>query len=111
MTLHSAKGLEFPTVFIPGLEEGLFPGKRSSDEPQKLAEERRLCYVGMTRARRQLYLLYTESRFLYGQEAAATASRFLAEIPDACLQHIRATTTHPASYYRRTSGEDNTDNQ
>ncbi|HAQ50575.1 MAG TPA: DNA helicase II [Gammaproteobacteria bacterium] len=90
MTLHSAKGLEFPTVFIPGLEEGLFPGKRSSDEPQKLAEERRLCYVGMTRARQQLYLLYTESRFLYGQEAAATASRFLAEIPDACLQHIRA---------------------
>ncbi|MEX0614827.1 MAG: 3'-5' exonuclease, partial [Methylophaga sp.] len=63
MTLHSAKGLEFPLVFMVGMEEGLFPGQKSSDDPVRLAEERRLCYVGMTRARQTLYLLFTESRY------------------------------------------------
>ena len=63
MTLHSAKGLEFPIVFMVGMEEGLFPGQKSADDPLRLAEERRLCYVGMTRARKTLYLLYTESRY------------------------------------------------
>ena len=90
MTLHSAKGLEFPLVFIVGLEEGLFPGQKSSDDPSRLAEERRLCYVGMTRARQKLYLSHTESRFLYGQEMSPTPSRFLTEIPKEHIHHIRA---------------------
>jgi len=90
MTLHSAKGLEFPTVFMVGMEEGLFPGQKSSDDPARLAEERRLCYVGMTRARTVLYLLHTESRFLYGQEMSPTPSRFLREIPQERVEEIRA---------------------
>ncbi len=90
MTLHSAKGLEFPVVFIVGMEEGLFPGQKSSDDPTRLAEERRLCYVGMTRARQTLYLIYTESRFLYGQEMSPTPSRFLSEIPIERVEEIRA---------------------
>ena len=89
MTLHSAKGLEFPVVFIAGMEEGLFPSKKTSDDPTRLAEERRLCYVGMTRAQRQLYLLYTESRFLYGQHISPRPSRFLKEIPPECAQQVR----------------------
>lgn len=90
MTLHAAKGLEFPQVFMVGMEEGLFPGQRSSDDPVRLAEERRLCYVGMTRARQTLYLLFTENRFLYGQEMHPRPSRFLAEIPAERTEEIRA---------------------
>jgi DNA helicase-2/ATP-dependent DNA helicase PcrA len=90
MTLHSAKGLEFPVVFMVGMEEGLFPGQKSSDDPARLAEERRLCYVGMTRARQTLYLMYTESRFLYGQEMSPRPSRFLKEIPSDNTEEIRA---------------------
>ena len=90
MTLHSAKGLEFPMVFMVGMEEGLFPGQKSSDDPLRLAEERRLCYVGMTRARQTLYLLYTEQRFLYGQEMIQRPSRFLSELPTACIEEVRA---------------------
>jgi DNA helicase-2/ATP-dependent DNA helicase PcrA len=90
MTLHSAKGLEFPVVFMVGLEEGLFPGQKSSDDPTRLAEERRLCYVGMTRARQTLYLMHTESRFLYGQEMSPSPSRFLREIPTERIHEIRA---------------------
>ena len=90
MTLHSAKGLEFPVVFMVGMEEGLFPGQKSSDDPVRLAEERRLCYVGMTRARQTLYLMYTESRFLYGQEMLPRPSRFLKEIPAENTEGIRA---------------------
>ena len=92
MTLHSAKGLEFPVVFMVGMEEGLFPGQKSSDDPVRLAEERRLCYVGMTRARKTLYLMYTESRFLYGQEMSPRPSRFLKEIPAENTEEIRART-------------------
>ena len=77
MTLHSAKGLEFPLVFIVGLEEGLFPSQRSLDEPGKLEEERRLCYVGITRARRQLVLTAAEHRRLYGQDMYPMPSRFV----------------------------------
>ena len=66
MTLHSAKGLEFPLVFISGVEENLFPHKMSMDEPGQLEEERRLCYVGITRAEKKLYLTYAESRRLHG---------------------------------------------
>jgi DNA helicase-2/ATP-dependent DNA helicase PcrA len=90
MTLHSAKGLEFPVVFMVGMEEGLFPGQKSSDDPARLAEERRLCYVGMTRARKKLYLMHTESRFLYGSEMSPTPSRFLREIPSEHIEEIRA---------------------
>lgn len=90
MTLHSAKGLEFPAVFMVGMEEGLFPGQKSSDDPTRLAEERRLCYVGMTRARKTLYLMHTESRYLYGQEMSPMPSRFLREIPSERIEEIRA---------------------
>ena len=90
MTLHSAKGLEFPLVFIVGLEEGLFPSQRSLDEEGKLEEERRLCYVGITRARKQLVLTSTEHRRLYGQDMYPTPSRFVSEIPGHLLNEVRS---------------------
>ena len=90
MTLHSAKGLEFPVVFITGLEEGLFPHQMSSDDPVRLAEERRLCYVGLTRAMRELYLTHAESRRLYGNETLNPPSRFLREIPAELVEEVRA---------------------
>lgn len=80
MSLHSAKGLEFPVVFMPGMEEGLFPSRRSSDSPEGLEEERRLCYVGITRAREKLYLTHAEQRMLYGRTDYTRISRFLDEI-------------------------------
>ncbi len=90
MTLHSAKGLEFPLVFIAGLEEGLFPHRMSSEDPERLEEERRLCYVGMTRAMEQLVLSYAESRRLHGSETYPMPSRFLREIPDPLIEEIRS---------------------
>ncbi|MFC0445389.1 DNA helicase II [Pseudidiomarina halophila] len=89
MTLHSAKGLEFPLVFMCGVEEGLFPSQQSLDEAGRLAEERRLCYVGMTRAMQKLVISYAENRRVYGQEKLHTASRFIAEIPSENLHHVR----------------------
>jgi len=89
MTMHSAKGLEFPLVFIAGLEEGMFPSQQSVEEISRLEEERRLCYVGMTRAMNKLYLLHAESRRLYGQEKFHKASRFLRELPEECVEEIR----------------------
>jgi len=89
MTLHSAKGLEFPMVFMVGLEEGLFPSQRSVDDIAGLEEERRLCYVGMTRAMKHLFMSQAESRRLYGKETHPRASRFLKEIPPKFLQEIR----------------------
>ncbi len=89
MTLHSAKGLEFKLVFLVGLEEGLFPSQQSSDDIARLEEERRLCYVGMTRAMQQLYLTYAESRRIYGKETYARPSRFLREIPAEHIQEVR----------------------
>lgn len=86
MTLHSAKGLEFPVVFIPGFEEGIFPGMRSMDSEEELEEERRLCYVGITRAREQLYLTSTYSRTLFGNTTYNRASRFMKEIPEELLE-------------------------
>jgi DNA helicase-2/ATP-dependent DNA helicase PcrA len=82
MTLHNAKGLEFPIVFMIGVEEGLFPHMRSI-EAGDVDEERRLCYVGITRAQRELYMTYTRERALFGQRSAAVPSRFLGEVPDA----------------------------
>ncbi len=99
MTLHSAKGLEFKQVFLVGLEEGLFPSQQSVDDTGRLEEERRLCYVGMTRAMQQLYLTYAESRRLYGREAYPRPSRFLREIPAELLQEVRmrATISRPVN--------------
>ena len=90
MSLHSAKGLEFPLVFLCGMEEGLFPHQRSIDEPGGLEEERRLCYVGMTRAMEQLYLTCAEVRRLYGRDNATSPSRFLSEIPEGLMEDVRA---------------------
>lgn len=89
MTLHSAKGLEFPLVFLAGLEEGLFPSNRSLDESGRLEEERRLAYVGITRARQKLVLSYAEARRLHGQEMYGIPSRFLREIPAPLLHEVR----------------------
>ena len=89
MTLHSAKGLEFPLVFMTGMEEGLFPSQRSVDDVAKLEEERRLAYVGITRAMKQLYITYAESRRLHGQENYPMPSRFIREIPAELMQEVR----------------------
>jgi len=99
MTLHSAKGLEFKQVFLVGMEEGLFPSQQSVDDVGRLEEERRLCYVGITRAMKQLYLTYAESRRLYGRESYPRPSRFLREIPAEHIQEVRmrATVTRPVT--------------
>ncbi len=89
MTMHSVKGLEFPLVFLVGMEEGLFPHQRSSEEPGRLEEERRLCYVGITRAREQLVVTSAEVRRLYGAESYNMLSRFVREIPSDLMQEIR----------------------
>lgn len=88
MTLHSAKGLEFPVVFLVGLEEGLFPHSRSLDREDSLEEERRLCYVGLTRAKRRLYLTYARERYLYGNVSLSMPSRFVAEIPGELVRRV-----------------------
>ncbi len=89
MTLHSAKGLEFPLVFLAGMEEGLFPNARSVEEDGRLEEERRLAYVGITRARQKLVLSHAETRRLHGQDMYGIPSRFLREIPAALVNEIR----------------------
>jgi DNA helicase-2/ATP-dependent DNA helicase PcrA len=89
MTIHSAKGLEFPLVVLAGVEEGMFPSNMSNDEPGRLEEERRLAYVGMTRAMQQLVITYAETRRLYGQDKYHTISRFVKEIPDEFIEEIR----------------------
>ena len=111
MTLHSAKGLEFPLVFISGMEEGLFPSQRSVDDVSKLEEERRLAYVGITRAMEKLYLTYAESRRLHGQENYPMPSRFIREIPAELMQEVRLGSrvtrpiapTHQASFGEKTA--------
>ena len=102
MTLHSAKGLEFPFVFMTGLEETLFPHGRSMESPNQLEEERRLCYVGITRAMKKLYLTYAESRRLHGSDVFNPPSRFIKEIPAEYIDEIRprASVNVP---YKRTS--------
>jgi DNA helicase-2/ATP-dependent DNA helicase PcrA len=89
MTLHTAKGLEFPVVFLCGLEDGLFPHQRSLNDPDGLEEERRLCYVGTTRAMRQLYMTYADQRRLHGQDNYGTPSRFISEIPEDLIEEVR----------------------
>lgn len=89
MTLHSAKGLEFPIVFIVGMEEGLFPHQRSSNEAMQLEEERRLCYVGITRAKAQVFLTHAEHRRLHGADFYPPPSRFLRELPPELVEEVR----------------------
>ena len=100
MTLHSAKGLEFPLVILAGMEENLFPHKMSLDEAGRLEEERRLAYVGITRAMEKLILTYAESRRLYGDEKFNSISRFVREIPNELIQEVRikSTVSRPSNY-------------
>lgn len=97
MTLHSAKGLEFPLVLMSGAEEGLFPSTQSGEDPERMEEERRLCYVGMTRAMQKLVISYAESRRMYGQDHKHTPSRFIKEIPTQYIHDVRprANTSQP----------------
>lgn len=103
MTIHAAKGLEFSLVFIAGVEEGLFPSLMSAEEPGRIEEERRLCYVGMTRAMHKLYLSYAEKRMLHGSEKYHRPSRFINEIPQELIQEvrIRGTISRPLSYQQQ----------
>jgi len=105
MTLHSSKGLEFKLVFLVGLEEGLFPSQQSTDDVGRLEEERRLCYVGITRAMQQLYITHAESRRLYGKETYPRPSRFLKEIPAEFIQEIRirANVSRPVTAVKKKS--------
>ena len=102
MTLHSAKGLEFPQVFIVGMEEGMFPSQMSLNEGGRLEEERRLAYVGVTRAMQKLTLCYAESRRLYGKEVNHRPSRFVGELPQECVEEVRlrATVSRPVNHRR-----------
>ena len=86
MTLHSAKGLEFPNVYLMGAEEGIFPSTRSFGDNEEIEEERRLCYVGITRAKSKLYITRAKSRTLFGRTAYNPPSRFLGEIPDNLIE-------------------------
>jgi len=99
MTMHSAKGLEFPTVFLAGMEDGLFPHMMSMEEDGRLEEERRLCYVGVTRAMQKLYLTYAESRRINGSETFNRPSRFISEMPDDVIEEVRlsGTVVRPAA--------------
>ncbi|WP_341936919.1 DNA helicase II [Marinimicrobium sp. C2-29] len=107
MTLHSAKGLEFPLVFLAGVEENLFPHKMSMEDPDRLEEERRLCYVGLTRAMERLYISYAETRRLYGSETFNALSRFVREIPSELIQEVRLKTsvTRPVGYGQNHYGQ------
>lgn len=100
MTLHSAKGLEFPLVFLAGMEENLFPHKMSIDEPGRLEEERRLAYVGITRAMQKLYLTFAETRSIYGNESFNSVSRFVRDIPSEVIEEVRLQNNiaRPTSY-------------
>ncbi|MBS1258130.1 MAG: ATP-dependent DNA helicase PcrA [Candidatus Scalindua arabica] len=102
MTLHAAKGLEFPVVFIAGLEEGLLPHSQSKDSDDDIEEERRLCYVGITRAQRDLFLIHTRYRAKFGQRSPCIPSRFLSEIPEDFIEGIDKTNYSSCSYERQT---------
>lgn len=104
MTLHSAKGLEFPVVFLVGLEDGLFPNYRSQQDPRALEEERRLCYVGITRAQEQLFLTHALSRSLWGQIQTAAPSQFLGELPREFIQGNTAPRQRASSVRSKGSG-------
>lgn len=101
MTLHTAKGLEYPLIFMVGMEEGLFPHARTLLSDKEMEEERRACYVGITRAKRQLYLTYAKSRTIYGRTNNCKPSRFLAEIPDKYLEYERPRYTVAINSYNK----------
>ena len=107
MTLHAAKGLEFPVVFIPGMEEGIFPGNQSMYSQEDLEEERRLAYVGITRARRNLYLINARQRMLYGTTSRNMPSRFLKEIPDRVVDNrsVQQSPTYGGGYSGYSDGD------
>lgn len=98
MTLHAAKGLEFPRVFLVGLEEGIFPNHHALADPARLAEERRLAYVGMTRARRELFLSWAETRRLFGTAQYQRPSRFLDELPENVVELERPRSPKPGPF-------------
>ena len=99
MTMHSAKGLEFPNVFLVGFEDGLFPGMRAIGDPEEMEEERRLCYVAITRAKKNLTICHAKQRMIYGRTAAALPSRFLKEIPESCIEKKGGFRTYQESGY------------
>ena len=101
MTLHSAKGLEFSLLFLCGMEDGLFPHQRSLNDPAGLEEERRLCYVGITRAKRELYITHAEQRRLHGEMRYSVPSRFLREIPAELMEEVRPAMVVSRPVYRR----------
>ena len=107
MTLHSAKGLEYPIVFITGMEEGIFPSYRSAFEEEELEEERRLCYVGMTRAREELYITSAKCRMLFGSTAYNRESRFIGEIPDYLILDVSSAARETGRRQEYSSGESN----
>ncbi len=105
MTLHSAKGLEFPVVFLVGMEEGIFPGYKSIGEPKELEEERRLCYVGITRAKNNLYLTCSRQRTMFGSTSCNPVSRFVKEIPENMLEGANEIDSEPENKYKDSSYE------
>jgi DNA helicase-2/ATP-dependent DNA helicase PcrA len=102
MTLHAAKGLEFPLVFMIGVEEGLFPSQRSFEDPEKLEEERRLAYVGITRAEKQLVMTFANRRRMHGAELYPAPSRFIKEIPEECIEFVRLSGSAQPTLHRNT---------
>ena len=105
MTLHSAKGLEFPVVFLVGMEEGIFPGYKSIGEPKELEEERRLCYVGITRAKNNLYLTCSRQRTMFGSTSCNPVSRFVKEIPENMLEGANEIDSEPANKFKDSNYE------
>ena len=99
MTMHSAKGLEFPNVFLVGFEDGLFPGMRAIGDREEMEEERRLCYVAITRAKKNLTICHARQRMIYGRTSASLPSRFLKEIPEECILRKGGTRLHPETSY------------
>ena len=105
MTLHSAKGLEFPVVFLVGMEEGIFPGYKSIGEPKELEEERRLCYVGITRAKNNLYLTCSRQRTMFGSTSCNPVSRFVKEIPENMLEGANEIESEPENKFKDSNYE------